>query len=128
MIRNGEYCIYKNREFEFTSDMEGNLLIVSENPHMIKEGFVDKYRNGVYSKRVKPSELINCYQVTTKGKFKGEIINVSNEDKDKYYVGTSNTKFAQKLGLERTDKYYYEKWVPKNEVEIFEDRKDIKLI
>lgn len=127
MIRNGDYCLYKSREYEFTEDMDGYLVIISENPHMVKEGFTDKLRSGVYSKVVKPGELSNCYQVTTKGKIKGEIFNVSKEDKDKYYIGTSNTKVARKLGLERTDKYYYDKWVPKNEVEIFEDRKDIKL-
>ena len=127
MIRNGDYCLYKNREYEFTRDMNGNLLIVSENPHLVKEGFVDKLRSGVYSKVVKPNELSNCYQVTTKGKINGEIVNVSKEDKDKYYIGTSNTKVAQKFWLKKTDKYYYDKWVPKNEVEIFEDRKDIKL-
>jgi hypothetical protein len=121
MIRNGEYCLYKNREYEFTRDMDGNLLIVSENPQMVKEGFINKLKSCVYSKKVKSDELSNCYQVTTKGEIKGQIVNVSKQHKNKYYVGTSNTKVAQKLGLERTDKYYYEKWVPKNEVEIFED-------
>ena len=106
MIRNGDYCIYNNREYEFTRDMDGNLVIVSENSHMVKEGFIDKLRSGVYSKVVKPNELSNCYQVTSKGKITGEIVNVSKEDNDKYYLGTSNTKVAQKLGLERTDKYY----------------------
>lgn len=47
--------------------------------------------------------------------------------KNDYYIGTSDGRIAKKLGIERTDKYYYESWGPKNEVEIFEEVKEIKL-
>ena len=127
MIKNGKYCTFKNLEYELTMDMDGNLLIISKDPLLLKEGFIDVYESGVYSKVVKSSELSNCHRVSIKGKIKGEIVNVYREDKYNYYVGTSDAEVARKLGLERTDKYYYEKWVPKNEVGIFEERKEIKL-
>lgn len=127
MIRNGDYCLYKDMEYEFIEDMDGNLLIISEDSLLLNEGFIDKRGGGVYSKIVNHSELSNCYQISSRGKIKGELVNVSRQDGDKYFVGTSNSTVAQKLGLERTDKYYYDKWVPKSEVEIFEERKEINL-
>lgn len=40
-----------------------------------------------------------------------------------FRIGTINTEIAKELNFERTDKYYYEKWVPKNEVKIKKERK-----
>ncbi|HHQ1173347.1 TPA: hypothetical protein ACSKOY_001504, partial [Listeria innocua] len=49
------------------------------------------------------------------------------ETKDFFRIGTINTEIAKELNFERTDKYYYEKWVPKNEVKIEKERKNIPL-
>jgi hypothetical protein len=128
MIRNGNYCIYNGREFELSEDMDENLIILSENPASLKEkGFVDRFNSGVYSKVVKPSELTKCYRIITKGKLDGKVVNISNENSDEYYVGTLNAEIAKDLGAERTDKYYYEKWVPKERIEIFEEIQEINL-
>ncbi|MED4977354.1 hypothetical protein ABEV04_05020 [Heyndrickxia faecalis] len=127
MIRSGRYGTYKGKEYEINYDMEENLLVLSQDPNSIKCGFKDKYNSGLFTKIVNPDEVKNCYQVKTKGKIKGEIVNISNERENEYYIGTSDARIAKKLGMERTDKYYYESWVPKNEVEIFEEVKEIKL-
>lgn len=126
MVRNGDYCIYKGREFKVNRDMEGNLLVLSHDPQLVNEGFEDIYNSGLYSKKVKSNDLSNCFSVYTKGKIDGEIVNISQENEFEYYVGTSNSDIAKKLGLERTDKYYYESWVQKDRVEVFEEREEIE--
>lgn len=56
-----------------------------------------------------------------------EIVNVSREKDNNVLIGTNDARIARELGIGRTDKYYYEQWIPKNEVEIFEERKEMKL-
>lgn len=74
-----------------------------------------------------PHEITNCYSIRTKGKLDGKIVNISKETTDQYYVGTSDSLIAQELGLEQTDKYYYDKWISKDRVEVFEEKIDIKF-
>lgn len=61
--------------------------------------------------------------------FDGDIYRVSivKENKQDVIIGTSNAKLARIYKMDRVDKYYYEKWVPKKDVEIIEARKDIPL-
>lgn len=128
MIRNGNYCIYNGIEYELSEDMDDNLIIFSENPSSLEEqGFIDQFNSGVYSKVVNTSELTKCYRITTKGKLNGKFVNISNENDNEYYVGTSNADIAKYIGAERTDKYYYEKWVPKERVEVFEEIQEINI-
>ena len=54
-------------------------------------------------------------------------MNIRTENEQKYLIGTSDAAKAQLLNLDRTDKYFYEKWVPKDEVETFEVKKAIAL-
>ncbi len=37
-------------------------------------------------------------------------------------LGTSDSKIAKQLGFDRTDKYFYEKWVNTSELELFEEK------
>ncbi len=74
-----------------------------------------------------PHEITNCYSIRTKGKLDGKIVNISKETTDQYYAGTSDSLIAQELGLEQTDKYYYDKWISKDRVEVFEEKIDIKF-
>ncbi|WP_416655679.1 hypothetical protein [Bacillus amyloliquefaciens] len=127
LIKNGNYCIFKGEEYEMSEDMDGNLLILTDNPLSIKEGFIDRFNSKVFSKIVTPHEITNCYSIKTKGKLDGKVVNISKETTDQYYVGTSDSLIAQELGLEQTDKYYYDKWISKDRVEVFEEKIDIKF-
>lgn len=80
MVRNGGFCTYNGNEYELTEDMDGNLLILTEDPFLAKDGFVDKWGSGVYSKKVSPNEISNCYRITTKGKINGKIVHISKEN------------------------------------------------
>lgn len=128
MIRNGKYCTYRGKEFKANYDTFKNLLIFAEDSSYSKEGFIDEYGVGVYSKAVEPSEVSNCYRVTTQGIIKGLKVDVFNEREEEYLVGTAYSDIAEKLGLIRTDKYYHDKWVNKSEVDVFEEVEAFEFI
>ena len=45
MIKNGEFCIYNDNEYELNEDSNGNLIIITTNRAIIDETFVDKYND-----------------------------------------------------------------------------------
>lgn len=58
---------------------------------------------------------------------KGTKVNVEKENESCYFVGTGDCKVAELLGLSRCDKYYYEGKFDKNQVELVEEKKELKL-
>ena len=42
MIKNGEFCIYNDNEYELNEDSDGNLIIITTNRAIIDETFVDR--------------------------------------------------------------------------------------
>lgn len=127
MIKNGRYGVYKNMEYKINEDMEGNLLIITSEKEKIDSSFVDKFKTGVYSKVINSSELESAYEVRMYGLVDGYKVNVTKENEEYYFVETGDCKVAEILGLSRCDKYYYEGKVDKNKMEIFEERKALKL-
>ena len=135
MIKNGEFCIYNDNEYELNEDSEyelnedsdGNLIIITTNRAIIDETFVDKYNSGVYSKVILPNEIGEAYDCQTYGVIKGCRVNVEKENEGYYFVGTADCKVAEALGLQRCDKYYYEGKFPKQDVEIIEKKEKIEL-
>lgn len=126
MLKKGYFGLYKGKEYEITEDMENNLLIMTEDSSLIDDGFVDTYNSNVYTKIVKPNDLSQCYLIKPIAVYKGYKFNVStNEKENKVCLGTPDATLADKMNFERTDKYYYEKWVHKSEVELAEDKKEI---
>ncbi len=127
MIKNGRYGVYKNMEYKINEDMEGNLLIITSEKEKIDSSFVDKFKTGVYSKVINSSELESAYEVRMYGLVDGYKVNVTKENEEYYFIETGDCKVAEILGLSRCDKYYYEGKVDKNKMEIFEERKALKL-
>lgn len=102
------------------------MLILSHDNLLLQEGFEDTYSSGLYSKIISEDDLTSCCRIKTKAKLKGHTVNVYAENENAYCIGTSDASIAKELGLDRTDKYYYEKWVPKYEAVIFEERENNK--
>ena len=101
MIKNGEFCIYNDNEYELNEDSDGNLIIITTNRAIIDETFVDKYNSGVYSKVILPNEIGKAYDCQTYGVIKGSRVNVEKENQEYYFVGTADCKVAGALGLQR---------------------------
>ena len=126
MIRNGRYCIYREKEYKFNRNIDGNFIILTEDIHKIDSTFIDEYGSGVYSKVVKEDELNEIYEINTVGEIGGIIVNVEKEYANSYLVGTSNCEVAEKLGLGRCDKYYYEGRILKDNIVVREEKIKIK--
>ena len=82
MIKNGEFCIYNDNEYELNEDSDGNLIIITTNRAIIDETFVDKYNSGVYSKVILPNEIGKAYDCQTYGVIKGSRVNVEKENQE----------------------------------------------
>lgn len=126
MIKNGDYCIYNDIEYEINSDIDGNTLLITQDKTKIDSSFIDEYNSGVYSKKVDEKQIKEIYRIHTFGQIGNLKVNVENELEDYYIVGTSNLEIAKKLGLERCDKYYHEGKILKKYIIITEEKTKIK--
>ncbi|MEN2768983.1 hypothetical protein [Ornithinibacillus xuwenensis] len=127
MIKKGYFGIYNGKEYKVVEDNDNNVLIMTDDPAKITDDFVDTYGSGVYTKKISQNELSEFYYIKPQANYKGSQFNVGNRERDgKVCLGTGDAKLAKKLNFERTDKYYYEKWVLKDEVLLMEQRKDIQ--
>ena len=127
MLRSGEFAFYHNQEYELYENGDGTVSLVTNNLQSIEHGFTKDPFSNRFEKAVNVQEVTNAYQIKTYGKYKNVEVNIRTEDEKSYLIGTSDEAKAQILNLDRIDKYFYEKWVPKDEVEIFEVKKAIVL-
>ncbi|RDW16455.1 hypothetical protein CWR48_16355 [Oceanobacillus arenosus] len=128
MIKKGHYGIYNGTEYILTRAMDGNLYIGTRDLSKVRDGFIDKHGTGAYKKRIKLEELTDYYTIEPIAEYKGHQFDISPRERNgKVSLGTGNNSLAKKYDFKMIDKYYYEKWVPKEEVTIIEKRRDIKL-
>ena len=106
MIKNGEFCIYNDNEYELNEDSNGNLIIITTNRAIIDETFVDKYNSGVYSKVILPNEIGEAYDCQTYGVIKGSRVNVEKENEE-YYKILYNNKMVGFIGIKNYEKEIY---------------------
>jgi hypothetical protein len=126
MIKNGVFCIYNGVEYQYSKNIQGETLIITQDKSKIDSFFIDKYGSGVYSKKVNIEHIKEIYKIHTSGKVGDTIVNVENELEDCYIVGTSNLQIAEKLGLERCDKYYHQGKISKKDIIVTEEKTKIK--
>ncbi|ULT57363.1 hypothetical protein L1999_01750 [Neobacillus drentensis] len=123
-IRKGRYTLLNGREYKIYENDNLTYELISDSPEDVNYGFKEEY-SSTYVKIVDKSEFSTVYEVTPYAKYKGRTFDVSLQIKDgKVSIGTTNAELAKELSLERTDKYFYEKWVPLKDVKILEDIKE----
>jgi hypothetical protein len=127
MLRSGDFALYHNQEYELYENGDDTVNLVTDNPQSIEHGFIKDPFSNRFEKTVNVQEVTNAYHIKIYGKYKNAEVNVRTEDEHSYLIGTPDAEKAQILNLDRIDKYFYEKWVPKDEVEIFEVKKAIAL-
>ncbi|WP_160724833.1 hypothetical protein [Bacillus sp. USDA818B3_A] len=124
-IRKGRYTLLNGREYKVYENDSLTYELISDCPEDVKYEFKEEY-SSTYVKIVDKSEVSTIYEVTPYAKYKGRTFDVSLQIRDgKVSIGTTNNEFAKELSFERTDKYFYEKWVPLEDVEILEDIKEL---
>ena len=121
MLKKGLYGIYNELEFRITVDMDNNLKIMTDEKEKIDSTFEDTYQSGVYTKIVKPNELVCCVSVIPIGIIKGEKVQILQEKEDKYQVATGALLVGSNLDLPRIDRDSWVGWVSKSEVTIIEE-------
>jgi len=121
MLKKGLYGIYKGVEFRITVDMDNNLKIMTDKKEKTDSTFEDTYQSGVYTKIVKPNELVDCVSVTPFGIIKGEKVQILQEKENKYQVATGALLVGSNLNLPRIDRDSWLGWVSKGEVTLFEE-------
>lgn len=80
----------------------------------------------MYIKEVKKEEIEEIFEIDYKAKYKDNIFNISSNKIDSQYrIGTTDAEIAQQNGFNRTDKYYYEKLVNQDEIDILKISKKL---
>ncbi|MFN2744014.1 MULTISPECIES: hypothetical protein [unclassified Bacillus (in: firmicutes)] len=126
-IKKGRFGVYHGKEYRIYEGDNGEYELVSNDPEDLQNGFVEEYPL-TYVKNVKKEEIASSYRIIPYAIYQGEKLDISEQIKDgKVNLGTSDAAIAKKLNFERTDKYFHEKWIPKEEVQIVEEREEIKL-
>ncbi|MBC1445495.1 hypothetical protein IA938_04595 [Listeria welshimeri] len=123
MYRIGEYGVYNNNEYKITKSMNGETRILTKDKSLTDDGFIDRNNSGVYSKVVQPEELSDVYQVVTKANYRNGVVQIIGENDNQYCIAVLDSRIAKELDIPRTDKYGYTKWVKKDELEVFEEKK-----
>lgn len=126
-IKKGRYARFNGKEYKVYTNEDGSYDLVSHDPNDVNNGFFEQYSD-TYVKKVSVNEITSIHRIIPFAKYQGNRLDVNDQEKNgEIHLGTIDATLAKKLDFERTDKYYYEKWIPKNEVEIFEERKEIKF-
>jgi hypothetical protein len=127
MIKSENYILYKNMEYSFFRKPDGSVNLISYESESLSNGF-QKHDliPGAFVKKLRLEDLENVYEIKTFAKYNGTEVNVTSEKDNLICIGTADASLAEKLGMDRTDKFYYEKWVPEEDVELFELKESIK--
>jgi hypothetical protein len=126
MIRKGKYALYNGDEYRFAKSKANTIELISNNLADLNKGF-KKYAENVYVKTVTLGEIDKLFYIYSYAKYKGVEFPASKGEDGTVLLDTSDTELAKQLGFERTDKYQYSKYVPYDEVDIFEKVEPYKM-
>ncbi|WP_405101042.1 hypothetical protein [Oceanobacillus sp. FSL H7-0719] len=128
MVRKGDYTYYDGKEYRLVTDRNGKTFLISNDSTDIKKGF-QKYSDGVFQKEIDLNEIGDIYYIHPYAIYNGEEFDAKvNKGKNTVKLGTSNSTLATKMGFDRVDKYYYEKNVSVDKVNLFEKKKVINKL
>lgn len=116
-MKNGDFVIYKDKEFEFYMKMDKTIKVVSRDSADLSLGFTI-VRPGTYVKVLNVNEVKEIYSIRTYGIYKGHSVAIRAEDNNKYHIesGGSENIFVV-LGFQIVERGVYRKWINKNELE-----------
>ena len=128
MVRKGDYTYYDGKEYRVVTDRNGKTFLISDDRTAIKKGF-QKYSDGVFQKEIDLNEIGEVYYIHPYAIYNGEEFDAKvNKNNNTVNLTTSNATLAKKKGFDRVDKYYYEKNVSIDKVNLFEKKKVINKL
>lgn len=122
LLKSGLFGKYRGTQYEITVDMDNNVKINTEEKRKIESTFEDLYNSGVYSKKVNPSELVDCVRIALFGIVQGEKVQILKEKENEYQVATGSLLIGNDLNLPRVDRDTWLGWVPKSKVKLIEEK------
>lgn len=125
-MKRGYYAIYQGNEYTSGSLMDGRIILRSTNIDDLKIGFepcvpfIFRKEKIVCMKYVDRSEVEDYYYLDTYATYAGHRFQILEEKDNKLsIVGLcGDYRVFEKLGMERFDKFSYQKWINKDEAEI----------
>jgi hypothetical protein len=127
MIRNAFYCIYNDKEYRVGKKTKDTINIISNDEKSIQNGFKQhEHDSRVYYKTIKRTEASDIYKIDSYGIYKGDIFLILRCVNDNYELFSSNQIIANKYRMECINKNEYSVIVPKIEVEVFEEKTQLR--
>ncbi len=135
MIRNGYYALYHGIEYHWTKNMNtGKMKIFTHDNEKANATFIkcnDHDKSECYEKYIQLCELTDVYRVDTYavGNEKKEML-VLRDSGNQFLVsvGNSNMDLIEHYQLKEVDRGIFHGWVNKENVQIIEKRKSLKII
>lgn len=131
-LKSGWFGIYKGNEYELTSDMDGNRIILTKNKNIVDNTFSYdyKYNSGIYRKIIDNAEIEYAYELNLYALVDGVKIGVMKETEDEYLVCAFRNRQKQdiieKYNLKEVERSVFEGWIPKKYVELLEERRELQ--
>ncbi|MGG3641019.1 hypothetical protein [Bacillus gobiensis] len=124
-MRSGIFGKYNGLEYEITVDMDDNIKIITDDKEKIDVTFEDIFNSGIYTKKVKPSELMDCVNIVPYGIIQGEKVQILQEKENEFQVATGSLVVGSNLNLPRVDRDTWLGWVSKSLVKLIEEKSPI---
>ncbi len=117
-MKNGIWALYKGEEYEVIRRENGDFQIFTEDKKASHFGFF-KDQTDYYCKNVKREEITAIYEVRHHAIYKGLEFPVFREEGSKLLLGSGihGPDIIKKYAFIEVDRYEYEKWVDRSEVE-----------
>lgn len=121
-MNNITFAVYKGKEYSAGIKEDGVIVLRSQNPEEVTNGFVEKKigKNVVFIKYVSKEDISQIFDRRTKAIYAGYEFEVVDEKDDMISIVTmvGDYRVWLGLGMECIDKGVYQKWISKNEAEI----------
>jgi hypothetical protein len=105
-----------------TRDLERNIYIYTDDKSKVDSSFIDKYNDGVFSKKVDPSNLTNCVSMSSYGIIKNEKVDILKEEDDRIKIGSHSMILGNDLNLERVDRDYWMGWISDDMIQVIREK------
>ena len=125
-IRNNTFTLINGNEFELSRDRYDRFVLYYRGNSCPDSTFVPiDDVDGVFKKIISDEkEITNAYSVSTYILYKGFKFQIDVEKNGMFRISTGDYQAYTTLNLDFIDRGWYEKWIPKSEIEkVWEERK-----
>ena len=128
-LRNDTYTTYLKKEYRVWNN-QGLANLVSNDESDLSNGFIEYDSDGnnnprIFFKMVSPSEIGDVYEISTFCLYHGFEFHITYDDGENYVLVSDYSPLVEKFNFTRIDKFGYEKTVPKDEVDLVYEKKEL---